>query len=105
MNPYAACACWWPVPVAGTVFAWLSVIVSSVLPGISCCTAFALVATMVTVLAVAICLEVGMCLRNEEQAQVSSKQGELFNLKLPAEKLRVLGAVPRPESELRTEAA
>jgi hypothetical protein len=42
-----------------------------------------------------ICLEVGMCLRNEEQAQVSSKQTELFNLgKPPTERLRVLSAVP-----------
>lgn len=42
-----------------------------------------------------ICLEVGMCLRNAEEAQVKSKQKELFSLgKPPIEKLRVIGAVP-----------
>jgi hypothetical protein len=48
-----------------------------------------------------ICLEVGMCLRNEEQAQISSKQRELFELKLPTEKLRVLNAVPNKAGRAR----
>ena len=43
-----------------------------------------------------------MCLRNEEQARVNSKQRELFSLgRRPSEKLRVLGAVPNKAGRAR----
>jgi hypothetical protein len=49
-----------------------------------------------------ICLEAGMCLRNEEQSRVNSQQRELFSLgKRPSEKLRVLGAVPNKAGRAR----
>ena len=41
-----------------------------------------------------ICLEAGMCLKNEEQQRVNSKQVELFAQKAPEAKLRILSAVP-----------
>jgi hypothetical protein len=42
----------------------------------------------------AISLELGMCLKNSEQAQMNSEQVDLFLGETPAERLRVLAAVP-----------
>lgn len=42
----------------------------------------------------AISVEVGMCLKNSEQAQVNSTQEDLFPCERPVEKLRILAAVP-----------
>jgi hypothetical protein len=48
-----------------------------------------------------ICLEAGMCLKNAEQAQLNSRQAELFAPKIPRAKLRILAAVPNAAARAR----